>query len=134
MTGGPLRDLFAEGLDEAATLLELPALGEQAGQWRGIAGRWDELAEAAVNGSRPEFAWIRGLTTAVSGVRAGDEAQEAAAESGEELWRLRAHYDTEAPFTETEISKLYTDLGERLGEIHQAEVDAIGRLAAELRG
>jgi hypothetical protein len=67
------------------------------------------------------------------GLRAGDEAQKAAAESGEELWRC-AHYDTEAPFTETEISKLYTDLGERLREIHQAEVDAIGRLAAELRG
>jgi hypothetical protein len=48
----------------------------------------------------------------VSGVRAGNEAQKAAAESGGELWRLRAHYDTEAPFTETEISKLYTDLGD----------------------
>jgi hypothetical protein len=104
MTGGPLRDLFAEWLDETATMLELPALGEQTGQWRGTAGKWDELAEAAVNGSRPEFA--RGLTTAVSGVRAGNEAQKPAAESGEELWRLRAHYDTEAPFTETEISKL----------------------------
>jgi hypothetical protein len=34
MTGGHLRDLVADGLDEAATLLELPALGEQAGQWR----------------------------------------------------------------------------------------------------
>jgi hypothetical protein len=74
-------------------MLELPAVGKQARQWRGIAGKWAELAEAAVNGSRPEFTWIRGLTTAVSGVRAGDEAQEAeeaAAESGEELWRLRA--------------------------------------------
>jgi hypothetical protein len=71
-------------------MLELPALGEQAGQWRGIAGKWAELAEAAVNGSRPEFAWLRGLTTAVSGVRAGNEAQKAAAESGGELWRLRA--------------------------------------------
>jgi hypothetical protein len=134
-TGGHLRDLFADGLDQAATLLELPALGERAGPWRSIAGKWAELAEAAVNGSTPEFAWLHGLTSAVSdGVRAGDEAQEAAAESGEELWRLRAHYDTEAPLTETKISKLYTDLGERLREIHQAEVDAIGRLAAELRG
>jgi hypothetical protein len=135
MTGGHLRDLFAEGLDDAAVLLELPELADQAEQWRSIARKWDELAEAAAGKDIPEFAWTRGLTAAVStGVQAGDEGQDAAAESAAELWRLRGHYDTAAPFTETEISELYTDLGERLREIHLAEVDAIGRLAAEIRG
>jgi hypothetical protein len=50
-TGGHLR-LFADGLDQAATLLELPALGERDGPWRGIAGKWAELAEAAVTRAR----------------------------------------------------------------------------------
>jgi hypothetical protein len=135
MTGGHLRDLFAEGLDDAAALLKLPALADQAEQWRSIARRWDELAETAAGKDIPEFAWTRGLTAAVwTGVRAGDEGQDAAAESAAELWRLRGHYDTEVPFTETEISELYTDLGERLREIHAAEVGAIGQLATTFPG
>ncbi|MDT7724052.1 MAG: hypothetical protein QOI21_628 [Actinomycetota bacterium] len=130
MTGGHLRDLFADGLDEAAALLKLPELGEQATHWRAIAGKWDELAEAALSADTPEFAWMRGLTESVSnGVRAGDEAQEAAAESGKELWRLRAHYDQEVPFTDAEVKALYTDLSTRLREIHAAETDAIRTLA-----
>jgi hypothetical protein len=134
MTGGHLRDLFADGLDEAAALLELPALGDQATRWRGIAGKWNELAETAMGADTPEFAWMRGLTASVSGgVRAGDEAQEAAAESGKELWRLRAHYDLEVPFTDAEVSALYTDLGTRLREIHAAETDAIQTLADLLK-
>jgi hypothetical protein len=133
MTGGHLRDLFADGLDEAAALLELPALGEQATGWRAIAGKWDELAEAAMSADTPEFAWMRGLTASVSnGVRAGDQAQEAAAESGKELWRLRAHYDLEVPFTDAEVNALCTDLGARLREIYRAETDSIRHLADTL--
>jgi hypothetical protein len=129
MTGGHLRGLFADGLDEAATLLEKPELGEQATNWRAIAGKWDELADIALSADTPEFAWIRGLTASVSkGVLGGDDAQEGAAEAGKELWRLRGHYDSEVPFTAAEVGALYTDLGSRLREIHSAETDAIRAL------
>lgn len=125
-TGGHLRDLFAEGLDEAAVLLDLPALAAQAGRWRAVARKWDELAAAALSEYTPEFAWMRGLTTVVSnGVRAGDAAQETAAAAGEELWRLRAHYDTEMPFTDSAVGKLYTDLSARLAELYAAEVEGV---------
>jgi hypothetical protein len=135
MSGGHLRDLFAEGLDDAAPVLELPELAEQAEKWRGIATKWEELAEAAVSRDIPEFAWIRGLTMAVSaGARAGDEGQEAAAESAAELWRLRAYYDNEAPFTDSQVSDLCTDLGAKLREIHAAEVEAIRELADTFSG
>jgi hypothetical protein len=135
MSGGHLRDLFAEGLDDAASLLELPDLAQQAEKWRGIATKWDELAESAVSKDIPEFAWIRGLTVAVSaGARAGDEGQEAAAESAAELWRLRAYYDNEAPFTDSQVSDLCTDLGARLRDIYAAEVEAIRELDATFSG
>jgi hypothetical protein len=135
MTGGHLRDLFAEGLDEAAALLELPALGKQAEHWRGIAGKWDDLAATALSENTPEFAWMRGLTTVVSnGVRDGDAAQETAAAAGEELWRLRAHYDTEVPFTDSEVGKLYVNLSARLADLYAAELEGVHQLADTLGG
>jgi HPt (histidine-containing phosphotransfer) domain-containing protein len=135
MTGGHLRDLFAEGLDEAGALLEVPKLAQQAEKWRDIAAMWDDLAETALSKGIPEFAWLRGLIVAVSsGVRAGDEGREAAAGSAGELWRLRAHYDTEAPFTDKEVGDLFIALGTQLRTIHAAELDAIGELAVTFPG
>jgi hypothetical protein len=39
------RLLFADFLDEAAAILEIPALAESAGEYRRIAGLWQDLAE-----------------------------------------------------------------------------------------
>ena len=46
--GGHLRDLYADGLEEAAAILERPALREAAGAWRASADLWQEFADAAV--------------------------------------------------------------------------------------
>ncbi|WP_158881456.1 BtrH N-terminal domain-containing protein [Amycolatopsis anabasis] len=130
MTGGHLRDLFADGLTEAAPLLELPALERNAGKWREIGEKWRRLGAAASTAELPEFDWMRGLTAAVTaGVRAGDEGRERVAESAAELWRLRNYYDAETPFTEKQARTLFTDLGERLRDIYAAERDGIAELA-----
>jgi hypothetical protein len=47
---------------------------------------------------------------------------------------LRAHYDTEAPFTDKEVSDLLIALGTGLRKIHAAELDAIGELAVTFPG
>ncbi|ONF66157.1 BtrH N-terminal domain-containing protein [Amycolatopsis keratiniphila] len=133
MEGGHLRGLFADALTEAAALLELPALSEQASTWRGIAERWAELAEVAVPASNAEFAWMRGLISAVSaGVREGDAGQEAAAAAGEEMWKLRAHYNDETPFTDVEARELFGTMGTLLRDIHTAETEAIRELSEAL--
>src|SRR4029079_3258553 len=46
--GGRLRDVYAASLDEAAIALDNGALGDAARAWRGVADRWEELADAAV--------------------------------------------------------------------------------------
>ncbi len=133
MTGGHLRGLFADALTESAELLELPALAEQAPRWREIGEHWDELAEIAVPASSPEFAWVRGLIAAVTaGVREGDAGQDAAADAGDELWKLRAHYNEEMPFTDGEIGELFADMGARLRDLHVAETGAIRDLSEAL--
>lgn len=129
--GGHLRDLFAEGLDEASTLLELPELTDQTEDWRAIADLWNQLAEAAASKDIPEFGWLRQLTAAVS---AGDPSDENTVEAAAELQRLRAHYDTEAPFTEDQVGALFSDLAERLKEIWAAETKSLEELAAALSG
>ncbi|SFA97952.1 protein of unknown function [Amycolatopsis marina] len=130
MGGGHLRDLFADGLAEAAVLLDAPELEAHAANWRDISRRWREFADAALPEDVPEFGWMRGLTARVrEGVTAGDAGQQAAAEAGTELWRLRAHYDAEDPFTERQAGSLFTDLGSRLRDIHTAETGAVAALS-----
>lgn len=127
--GGHLRDLFADGLTEAATLLDEPALGEQADAWRAIAARWEALGDAALPEDRPEFTWMRGLVTRIgAGVRAGDADRSATAEAAAELRRLRTHYDAEAPFTQRQAGELFTDLTSRLRDIHERETAALAAL------
>ncbi|WP_340684809.1 BtrH N-terminal domain-containing protein [Amycolatopsis coloradensis] len=133
MEGGHLRGLFADALTEAAGLLELPALAEQASTWRGIGERWAELAETAVPASNAEFAWVRGLVSAVSaGVREGDAGQDAAAAAGAEMWKLRAHYNDETPFTDVEARELFGTMGGLIRDIHTAETAAIRELSEAL--
>ncbi len=51
-TGGHLRGLFADGLDEAAAVLDEPRLTAQAQRWQEIADRWHALAETALPDDR----------------------------------------------------------------------------------
>ena len=47
-SGEHVRELYGASLDEAAVALDNPALGDAARTWRGVADRWEELADAAV--------------------------------------------------------------------------------------
>lgn len=133
LDGGHLRGLFADALTEASGLLDLPALAEQASTWRGISERWAELAEVAVPASNAEFAWVRGLVSAVSGgVREGDAGRDAAAAAGEEMWKLRAHYNDEMPFTDVEVGDLFSTMSTLIRDIHTAETTAIRELSEAL--
>jgi hypothetical protein len=64
MDGGNLRDLFADGLEEAGALLGLP-LADLAEEFRRIHGLWHGLAEAAFPLDVPEFARMRALTAQI---------------------------------------------------------------------
>ncbi|GAA1945841.1 BtrH N-terminal domain-containing protein [Amycolatopsis minnesotensis] len=131
MTGGHLRDLFADSLDEAAELLEIPELAEQATRWRAIGQRWLDLGDLALSGDNTEFAWLRDLSrTVANAVRDGKDA----VENANELQRLRAHYDAEAPFTEEEAGRLFTDMAILLTDIHRAESESLTALSEVVAG
>ncbi|WP_232376381.1 BtrH N-terminal domain-containing protein [Amycolatopsis aidingensis] len=127
--GGHLRDLFADGLAEAATLLEMSELDSQADGWWKVAAAWQDLADTALDPRVPEFRWMRELVRTVrKGVTAGDEGRQDAAEAGAELARLRRHYDEHSPFTADQAAALLRDLGRGLREVHAAEHAAVTEL------
>ena len=129
MTGGNLRPLFADFLDEAAAVLDVPALADEAVRWRGIADRWHEFAEIALPSDVPVVARLRELTAAVTnGVVRGDEGADDRSAAAKELWELRAAHATEPPFDETVVRDVFRRMGEALLGLHAAETAAITAL------
>ncbi|MFW3171055.1 BtrH N-terminal domain-containing protein [Geodermatophilus sp. CPCC 206100] len=133
MTGGHLRALFADGLEQAAAVLDRPDLAAEAPRWRGIADRWHALAEAALPDDVPAIARLRELTAAVAGaVAEGDAGAAERAAAAEELWRLRAEHADAPPLDEARVAAVLTDMSGHLAAICDAEAAAVTRLGGLL--
>jgi hypothetical protein len=103
MGGGHLRDLFADGLEQAAVVLDAPGLAAEVPRWREIAQRWHRVAEAALPDDVPTVARLRTLDATVAGaVAEGDAGAAERASAAEELWRLLAEHADEPPWTRSE--------------------------------
>jgi hypothetical protein len=128
VTGGHLRGLYADFLDEAADLLDAPTLRECAAEFRGVAARWHAVAEAALPADVPEYARLRTLTAALAaGVAAGDEGAAERADAAAELWHLRMEYDAAPP-----VAPDFSELAARVAEVYEAEVATVDRLRKAL--
>ena len=132
--GGHMRDLFASFLQEAAVILERPALEAAAEKWRHAADLWEDLADAAVP---PE---IEGAIEAVEAaadlnvaVMRGEPGRAAAATAAATLWAARDTYRETFPLGEPAVADLFADLGDRVAAIHAAEVEARDTLADVMR-
>ncbi len=130
MTGGHLRDLTADLLDQAGPILDTP-LDVAAAAWRQAATAWHEVAETALPLDVPEFARLRELTAAVqqSITADGDAGRDEAARDAAQLWALRSELDTAPPLTPAERADLFAALGAALGRMHTAERAAVDALA-----
>ncbi len=120
MSGGHLRDLYADFLGEAA-----PLLGERAAQaaeaFREAGRRWHAFAEAALPADVPEYARLRDLVAAVAeGVALGDDGAAGRAEAAAELWQRRAELDRKPP-----VAPDLGVLAARLRAVHAAEAEAV---------
>jgi Butirosin biosynthesis protein H, N-terminal/Domain of unknown function (DUF4872) len=125
-SGGHLRELYAASLDEAAVALENPALGNAARAWRGVADQWEELADAAVppdlDGAAEAVEAVEKLHEAVL---EGEAGQSRAAAAAETAWAIRDRYVDAFPLPPDRIDAILEDLGERVGAIYRAEVEAL---------
>ena len=124
--GGHLRDLYADGLEEAAAILDRPALREAAGAWRASADLWQELAEAAVPAAVDGAADAVELAEALhDAVLRGEPGRAQARTAAAGLWDIRGRYADAWPLAEDATEALLADLGGRLAAIHAAERTAL---------
>ena len=134
-SGGHLRGLFADGLEEAAAVLDAPALTAEAPRWRDIADRWHALAETALPDDVPALARLRTLTATVSGaVAEGDAGAADLPAAAAELGRLRAEHAAASPVDAEHLRAVLAGLSGHLAAIHDAEAAAVARLGAVLGG
>ena len=124
--GGHLRELYAESLDEAAVTLDNPALGDAAGAWRGVADRWEELADAAVPPDLDGAAEaVEAVETLHEAVMAGESGRSRVSAAAETTWAIRDRYADAFPLQPDRMAAILEDLSDRLSAIYQAEVDAL---------
>lgn len=133
MTGGHLRGLFADGLDEAAAVLDAPALTGEARRWREIAERWHALADTALPNDVPAIGRLRELTAAITAaVAEGDAAAGDRTAAAQELWALRAEHADSPPLTPAEVTEILGAMSEQLAGIVDAESAAVRSLGGVL--
>ncbi len=128
--GGHLRELYAASLDETAVALDNAALGDAARAWRGVADRWEELADAAVPPDLDGAAEaVEAVETIHEAVMAGEQGRSRVSAAAETAWAIRDRYADAFPLPPDRIAVIREDLGDRLGAIYQAEVDALDMTA-----
>jgi Butirosin biosynthesis protein H, N-terminal/Domain of unknown function (DUF4872) len=133
-SGGHLRELYAESLDEAAVALDNPALGDAARAWRGVADRWEELADAAVPPDLDGAAEaVEAVETLREAVMAGEGGRSRVSAAAETAWAIRDRYADAFPLPGDRLAAILEDLGDRLGAIYQAEADALDTTARAIR-
>jgi hypothetical protein len=132
-SGGNLRELYAEFLDEAAGLLGTPGLGKAAAAYREAAACWREVAAVAVPADRDPFAEARRLIGRLQDqVERGDAAQAEAAATAAALWALRDRWRPQFPGDAADVDGLLRDLAAAVTAACVAEEAALASLAGAL--
>jgi hypothetical protein len=133
--GGHLRDLYADGLDEAAAILERPALREAAKSWRASADLWQDFADAAIPTGVDAAADAVELAEELhDAVMRGEPGRAQARSAAAGLWEIRDRLAREWPLAERETDALLADLGRRLAAIHAAEQVALAATERAING
>jgi hypothetical protein len=128
---GLLRPLYADGLREAATLLDDTHLLEIADRYEALGRSWSELARAALPGDVARFRETR-ETLGRLRIRfreAGAAATADLAAGHEQLDAIEASMDEDFPIDEATLSDLLIDLRDRVRALHREETEALEALA-----
>ncbi|MHB0874886.1 MAG: BtrH N-terminal domain-containing protein [Anaerolineae bacterium] len=128
--GGGFRRMYAGFLDEAAAILAEPGLRDVAEQYRGLARRWSDLAQAALPDSVPLLRQTRELMDRrcrVMEEQGGNGISELEG-IGAALAALGEQAAEAFPLTVGEARDLYASLRNRLLALHAAEQTAVEAL------
>lgn len=123
--GAGLRAMYADFLDEAAPVLNKPALKDAAKSYRAAADQWRAFAHAAL--SADVFAETRDLMQQRYALtRANDMV--ALHPVMDRLEGLLQNFNHDFPLDDTAVTAIFTDLQNHLEAVYTAEVDALAVL------
>jgi hypothetical protein len=132
-SGGGLRGVYAEFLDEAAEVLQRPGLREVAGVYRALAEQWSSLAEAALPDKVATFQETKRLLRQKHAALMQGQAGVAIAEPlTVHLATLGRQTSQAFPLEAGGATALFADLSERLAALYAAENEALAKLQAAL--
>lgn len=128
------RGLYADFLDEAALLLERPALGEAAGLFRASAEAWRQLpaallpSDVAPFGEARELMWRKHTAFLEQGNAALEEIQTI----NGRLEAIADAMDSDFPLSQPEVVAHREHLAQQILDIHDAERAAVQALQAAM--
>lgn len=134
-TGGHgAREVYADFLDEAAVILDRPALREVAGQFRVAATCWDDLTAALLPDSVGPFKQARELMRRDYDlfVQQGMGSQAERQQIQRDLAALKDELGAHFPLNDAEAATMREGLRDRVMAIHDAECLAIEQLQAAM--
>jgi hypothetical protein len=131
--GGLYRNLYADFLAEAAANCKRPSLKSLADDYRHIAARWTELANAALPSKIKPFKESRDLLIKKRDLFEikGSKADKQMAEIRAKLHVLGKNTKENFPLNDAESRELLGSLRERIIALHRTETELAKRLAAE---
>ena len=130
ISGGSLRPLYAEFLDEAAPMIGRTELSAVAERYRHAAEAWDDVADATLPaGFEPLSEAVELSRRRREAVRRGDAGDAEAAEAARALDALAARFEPGLPLTDSEIDDILEALSGAIDAAYHAEVEAHSALS-----
>ncbi len=124
--GAALRGIYADFLDEAAGILNKPAMKETAGAYRDVAAKWRAFGNAALPGDA--FAETRDLLNQRYRLYQQGKQDEMRVVSAR-LENLMGEFNTDFPLDDKAVNALFADLQNHLEGIYAGEVAARDQLS-----
>jgi hypothetical protein len=128
--GGAERGLFADFLEEAGLILEKPAVGQVADQFRTSARAWDRLGTALLPDRIQTFKETRELMLQrhAAFLDRGSNALDEIRGINARLMEIKTAVASDFPLGGAELSAFCKELSDRIMEIHDLELKAVGDL------
>ncbi len=121
------RDVYADFLDEASTILQKPALQAVAAQFRQSVQAWDQLSQVLLPADVPMMDEMRQNLLAQRDLflQQGSEATAAIVRLKTEEKALMTQAETNFPLSEAEVLAMREKIAEQLMQIHDVEKTAV---------
>ncbi len=130
--GGAERQLYAQFMDEASSLLEISELSMIADKFRKSAEAWDDLSTALLPEEVPLFKETRELMLEKHHMflEKGNSAFDEIHRIGDRLAEIKQQVSEDFPLNSSEASDLRASIADKITAVHNIEWDAVKDLKA----